>query len=56
MSEEITVFIVDDDDEVRDSLKMLIESIGLVTETYDSAQTYLQKFDLTRAGCLILDV
>jgi RNA polymerase sigma factor (sigma-70 family) len=56
MSEEITVFIVDDDDEVRDSLKMLIESIGLVTETYDSAQTYLQKFDSTRAGCLILDV
>lgn len=56
MSEEITVFIVDDDDDVRDSLKMLIESVGLVTETYDSAQAYLQKFDSTRGGCLILDV
>jgi len=56
MSEQITVFIVDDDDEVRDSLKMLIESIGLVAETYESAQDYLQSFDATRAGCLILDV
>ncbi|HIO96615.1 MAG TPA: DNA-binding response regulator, partial [Leucothrix sp.] len=45
MSEQITVFIVDDDDEVRDSLKMLIESIGLVAETYESAQDYLQSFD-----------
>lgn len=56
MSEQITVFIVDDEDEVRDSLKMLIESVGLVAETYDSAQSYLQNFDSSRPGCLILDV
>lgn len=56
MSEEITVFIVDDDEEVRDSLKLLIESVGLNAETYDSAQSYLENFDTTRAGCLILDV
>ena len=56
MSEQITVFIVDDEEEVRDSLKMLIESVGLDTETYDSAQSYLASFDKTRAGCLILDV
>ncbi len=56
MSEESTVFIVDDDAEVRDSLKMLIESVGLVTETYDSAQAFLDKFEPARPGCLILDV
>lgn len=56
MSEQITVFIVDDDEEVRDSLKLLIESVGLDTETYDSAQSYLDSFDGSRAGCLILDV
>ena len=55
-SEQITVFIVDDEEEVRDSLKMLIESIGLVTETYESAQAYLESFDASRPGCLILDV
>lgn len=56
MSEQITVFIVDDDEEVRDSLKLLIESVGLETETYESAQAYLESFDPARAGCLILDV
>ncbi len=56
MSEQITVFIVDDDEEVRDSLKLLIESVGLEAETYDSAQSYLESFDGSRAGCLILDV
>ena len=56
MSEQITVFIVDDDEEVRYSLKLLIESVGLETETYDSAQSYLDSFDGSRAGCLILDV
>jgi len=56
MSEKITVFIVDDEEEIRDSLKMLIESVGLVAETYDSAQTYLDSFDPSRPGCLILDV
>ena len=56
MKEQITVFIVDDEEDVRDSLKMLIESVGLTAETYDSAQAYLENFDASRAGCLILDV
>lgn len=56
MSEDITVFIVDDEEAIRDSLKMLIESVGLVAETYDSAQSYLEGFDPSRPGCLILDV
>jgi FixJ family two-component response regulator len=55
-NEQITVFIVDDEEEVRDSLKMLIESVGLVAETYESAQAYLDGFDASRPGCLILDV
>lgn len=56
MNERITVFIVDDEEEIRDSLQMLIESIGLAVETYESAQAYLQSFDPSRPGCLILDV
>ncbi len=55
-NEQITVFIVDDDEAIRDSLTMLIESVGLVAETYDSAQAYLESFDASRPGCLILDV
>lgn len=56
MSEQITVFIVDDDADVRLSLKMLIESVGLAAETFESAQVYLDSFDPSRPGCLILDV
>ncbi len=54
--EQVTVFIVDDEEAIRDSLTMLIQSVGLVAETYDSAQTYLENFDPSRPGCLILDV
>jgi len=56
MNDQFTVFIVDDDEEVRDSLQLLIESVGLKTQTYDSAQAYLADFNPALAGCLILDV
>lgn len=51
-----TVFIVDDDPGVLDSLKFLMRSVGLSAETYQSAREFLQAFDLDRRGCLVLDV
>jgi FixJ family two-component response regulator len=56
MADDVTVFIVDDDEEVRDALQLLMASIGLASETYASAQEYLDTFDPDRAGCLVLDV
>lgn len=56
MPNEVTVFIVDDDEEVRDALELLMQSIGLNAETYDSAQTYLDTFDAEKPGALVLDV
>lgn len=56
MPKEVTVFIVDDDKEVRDALQLLMQSIGLNSETYDSAQSYLDAFDAKKPGCLVLDV
>jgi len=56
MNEQVTVFIVDDEEEIRESLKMLIESVGLKVEMYASAQAYLEHFDSTRTGCLVLDI
>ncbi len=56
MPNEVTVFIVDDDEEVRDALALLMQSIGLDAETYDSAQAYLDAFDAKRPGVLVLDV
>ncbi len=53
---QATVFIVDDDEAVRDSLKMLMESVDLDTEVFASAHEFLQHFDDDRSGCLVLDI
>lgn len=56
MESRQTVFIVDDDEAVRDSLQLLLRSVGLPSEAYASAQLFLDTFDVDRAGCLVLDV
>ncbi len=50
------VCVVDDDEAMRDALDALLRSIGLKVETYDSAGGFLEQFDATRTGCLLLDV
>jgi two-component system response regulator FixJ len=51
-----TVFIVDDDEPVRDSLKMLMRSVGLSAETFSGAAEVLEAYDPDRPGCLVLDI
>jgi two-component system response regulator FixJ len=51
-----TVFVVDDELVVRDSLRWLIESIGLSVQTFSSADEFLDSYKSTTAGCVILDV
>lgn len=53
---EPTVFIVDDDAAVRDSLSLLCETAGLRFECFDSAQAFLGAYRPERPGCLVLDV
>jgi len=53
---EATVFIVDDDEAVRDSIYELALSVGLKAQTFRSALEYLDSFDAARPGCLVLDV
>lgn len=53
---QATVFVVDDDDAMRSSLRWLIESINLKVRTYASALEYLDAFDPDEPGCLVLDV
>ncbi len=54
--EEQTVFIVDDDAAVRDSIAELVGSVGLRSEGYESGAAFLQGFRSERPGCLVLDV
>lgn len=53
---EQTVFIVDDEEALRESLRWLLESIRLRIETFDSAEAFLSSYAPDRAGCLVLDV
>ena len=56
MNEDQTIFIVDDEKPVRDSIKFLMESIGLQAKVFASAQEYLDQFDDDAPGCLITDI
>jgi FixJ family two-component response regulator len=55
-NEPATVFIVDDDEAVRGSLKLLLKTIGVPAQAYASAQEFLDTFDAQRPGCLVLDI
>lgn len=54
--EEPTVFVVDDEEAVRNSLRFLLESIKLRVETFDSAESFLTQLRPNRTGCIVLDV
>lgn len=56
MSEDPTVFVVDDDDAVRDSLQVLLEAEGYRTEGFASARAFLDAYAPGRPGCLVADV
>ncbi|PHS28471.1 MAG: DNA-binding response regulator [Robiginitomaculum sp.] len=56
MPDNQTVFILDDDDAVRDSLEALLESHGFMTKPYASAYAFLDEVTASKNGCLILDI
>ncbi len=56
MAEQHTVFVVDDDEGARKSICALIESMGLQTEAFASAEDFLAHYSEGRAGCLITDL
>ncbi len=56
MDTDPTIFIIDDDPAVRQALTVLVRSMRLRAEAYESAQHFLDTFDASRPGCLLLDV
>lgn len=56
MKSDPTVYVVDDDDQVRSSLRWLLESVGLPVETFASGDEFLKVYDPNGPGCLLLDV
>jgi two-component system response regulator FixJ len=50
------VYIVDDDEAVRGSLRLLLKSVGLTPSALGSAREFLSNYDPVQPGCLVLDV
>jgi two-component system response regulator FixJ len=55
MTHEQHVFVVDDDPDVRDSIRLLLEAAGLEVRGYDSAKAFL-KDEAPKHGCLMADI
>lgn len=50
------VYLIDDDDAVRDSMSMLLESSDLPCHSFTSADEFFDYYDGTQRGCLVLDI
>lgn len=56
MEEQAVVYVVDDDRAVRDSLGLLLKSVGIENETYESASAFLEAYQPDRVSCLVADI
>jgi len=50
------VFIVDDEEAVRDSLALLLRSVGIPTQLFPDGGSFLQAYGIDMQGCIVLDV
>lgn len=50
------VYVIDDAEEVRDAITLLMESVGLEVMTFHSANDFLDKYSDKFEGCILLDV
>jgi two-component system response regulator FixJ len=56
MPDRHTIFVVDDDEAVRDSLKILLSAAGYLAELYSSARGFLERNGGASKGCLLADI
>lgn len=56
MNDRQTVFVVDDDEGVRDGLSLLLSTVGQPCELYESGHDFLDTYDNDKRGCLVLDI
>lgn len=56
MNPEATVFVVDDDEPSRESVRALIQPMGVRIELFESAEEFLKSYAPARPGCLVTDL
>jgi len=55
-NEDSKIFLLDDDEEIRQSISLLLKSTGYEVETFASTEKFLEKENYNGAGCILLDV
>lgn len=53
---DATIFVIDDDESIRDSIRSLLRSVGLRVEAFESCESFLHARRQEVASCLVLDV
>lgn len=56
MNRKQTVFIVDDDEGIREGLALLLDTVDQDYELFDSAVEFLEAYEPSKVGCLVLDI
>ena len=56
MQADAVVYVIDDDEAVRDSLSFLLNTAGLAALTYESATSFLNHLPRVKTGCIVTDV
>ena len=56
MQPEPIIYVIDDDDAVRQSLEFLLKTAGIAVRGFDSAKAFLEVLPQVRSGCVITDV
>lgn len=56
MNTKATIFIIDDDPAIRDSLTLMVVQEGFTVSTFESAEAFLESFQTERLGCAIVDL
>lgn len=54
--DDASVYVVDDDEAVRDALGVLLDSVGLKSHVFSSPQAFLEHYTPDISGCLVLDI
>ena len=54
--DDALIYVVDDDEAVRDSLTMLLRAVGLPGKAFSSAAAFLESYDPEQHGCLVADI
>lgn len=52
---KVPVYVVDDDESVRDSLAFMLEGHDFTVRTFEDGQHFIEQADLSRPGCVVLD-